>query len=110
MQLYDTLRNIIEGQGSRITSVEFIKKDGSYRRMLVQSAATKFHLAGDLAEESHARGAETRRARHPNLLNIWDMEKAAIRSINMDTIITITGSGKVLYFRHPEEVLDVKAN
>jgi len=94
---YNAIREIINAQHNKICSVEFTKKDGSYRKMLVQPAATRTHCAGDKASESARKGSETRKERHPNLLNIFDMDRKHIRSFNMDTLIRITGSGKVLW-------------
>ena len=94
---HQTIRGIIESQGSKITSVEFTKKDGSYRKMLVQSAVLPKHLKGEEASASAQQAAATRRANHPNLLNIWDMDQNAPRSVNMDTVLRIAGSGQVLY-------------
>lgn len=94
---YSTIRDIISGQGSRICSVEFIKKDGSYRKMLVQSAVLPTRLKGDAASESAKKATETRRTNHPHLYNVWCMDNNAPRSINMDTVLRISGSGVVLY-------------
>ena len=94
---YDAIREIINGQGSKICSVEFVKKDGSYRKMLVQSAATATHAVGGGASDQAKRAAATRAANHPNLLNIFDMDRKHIRCFNMDTLLRITGSGQVLF-------------
>lgn len=101
---YATIRALIEAQGSKITSVEFIKKDGSYRKMLVQPAATKFRVKGDEACASAQQAAATRAENHPNLLNVFDMDRAAIRSIDMDTIFSIRSGGTLLYSRDVVEV------
>jgi hypothetical protein len=100
MDIYDTISQIITGQGSRFTTVEFIKKDGTVRTMRVQPAATKFRVKGEDAPEHKQRAAETRRINHPNLLNIYDVDRDAIRSIDMNTIMIVRGSGTVLY-RNP---------
>ena len=96
-EIYDTIQSIIASQGSKICAIEFIKKNGYYRKMLVQAAVLPKHLKGDDASESAKKGAETRRLNHPELLNIWCMDHNACRSVNMDTVMRISGSGHVLY-------------
>jgi hypothetical protein len=105
MDLYDTVREIVAGQGSRFTTVEFVKKDGTLRTMLVQHAATKFRVKGDAASESAQRATATRAAAHPNLLNIYDVDRGAIRSIDMNTVLTVKSGGRVL-FRNPLAVVN----
>lgn len=82
------LRALIETAGSRFISVEFEKKDGSPRKMLVNPARLGAHLRRDVAEksESHQRGAETRKANNPHLLNVWDEIAGGPRTINLDTL------------------------
>ena len=94
--MYDDILNIIESQGSRIFSVEFVKKDGSYRQMQCQGAATATHCADEPSDRGQ-RAAATRRQNHPNLLPIFSMDAGAIRSINMDTLLRIVGDGAVLW-------------
>ena len=95
-QHYATIVELVESQGAKIFSVEFVKKDGSYRRMQCQNAATATHCVAEPSERAK-RAAATRRENHPNLLPIFSMDAAAIRSINMDTLLRLTGSGKVLW-------------
>jgi len=98
MPEYSEIRSLVEAQGSKIISVEFIKKDGTLRKMLVQNAATRTHVKGEAASEQAKRAAATRALNHPNLLNIFDMDRGAIRSINMDTLIRIK-CGRILWER-----------
>lgn len=93
---YDAIVALIEAQGSRIFSVEFVKKDGSYRRMQCQNAATATHCVAEPSERAK-RAAATRRENHPNLLPVFSMDAGAIRSINMDTLLRINGQGTVLW-------------
>ena len=97
MNRYNVIRDLIEAQGSLIVAVEFIKKDGSYRKMLVQAAVMPKRIKGDKASEQAQRAVATRKENHPNLLNIFDMDRNACRSINMDTVLRISGSGSVLF-------------
>jgi hypothetical protein len=96
---YETIRALIAAQGSKITSVEFIKKDGSYRKMLIQQAALPSRVKGDFACASAQAAAATRALNNPNLLNVFDMDRAAIRSIDMDTIFSIRSGGQLLFAR-----------
>ena len=95
--LYATIRDIIDGQGSRIFSVEFVKKNGMYRSMQVQAATLPKRVKGDKASEKAQRAVATRKANYPNLYNIWSMDANAPRSFDMDAVLRITGSGQVLY-------------
>jgi len=97
MTKYDLIRQIAEAQGSRIFSVVFVKKDGTPRTMLVQYAATATHTLGEDAPLIKQQAAAARRANNPNLLNVFDMDRKAIRSINMDTLKIIRGQGRVLW-------------
>lgn len=96
-EIYDTIQAVVASQGNKIFSIEFIKKNGDYRKMLVQAAVLPKHLKGDEASESAQRAVATRRENFPNLLNIWCMDHNACRSVNMDTVLRISGSGTVLF-------------
>lgn len=95
-QYRQSLRRVLEGTGSKFTIVEFVKKDGTLRTMLIQHAATKFRVKGDAASESAQRGVATRAENHPELFNTYDVDRNAIRSINLDTVLEIR-SGRSLY-------------
>jgi hypothetical protein len=100
---YNQIREIIDSNGSKFTYIEFVKKDGSLRQMRVQPAATKFRVKGEAASPSHRQGAITRAQNHPNLINIYDVDQNAIRSINMDTLLTVR-CGVTQYQRPAHEV------
>lgn len=89
------IRALIETAGSRFVSVEFRKVDGSTRRMLVNPAKLRSEMQHDNGNksESHIRGAATRKAQNPNLLNVWDHHKDAPRSINLATLDRIKIDG-----------------
>ncbi|MEM9432217.1 MAG: hypothetical protein AAGA32_22575, partial [Pseudomonadota bacterium] len=90
---YAAKRDLIASAGGRICAVTFTKQDGTERVMKVQPAKLKFHVKGDAATDAGRKGAETRAARHPNLLPVWDVEKAAPRSVNLATISRIAVDG-----------------
>ncbi|SMR82253.1 hypothetical protein SAMN04488030_2600 [Aliiroseovarius halocynthiae] len=90
---HDEKRELIQSAGGRFASVTFIKKDGSTCVMLNQPAKLKYHVKGDEATPSARKAIETRKARHPHLLSVWDADKAAPRSVNLSTVTEIRLDG-----------------
>ena len=72
-----------------------IKKDGTPRTMRVQPAKLKYHLVGKDASDAAQRASRTRAERHPQLMPVWDADKAATRSLNLATISRIAVNGAV---------------
>ena len=107
---YTELIAIIEGQGSHFVSIEYVKRDGSYRRCTVQNNAARSHMVGDSAPADKRAAADTRRRRFPNLYNVWDIHKRGWRSVDLDTVISIVGNGVTLYFRQPTDIEGLLAN
>jgi len=91
-------RDLITATEGKFASVTFIKKDGTLRQMRVQPASLKFHVKGDAATDAGRKGAETRAARHPHLMPVWDADKSAIRSVNLETVTRIAVGGQVHEF------------
>lgn len=91
-------RKLIESAKGRFAAVTFTKKDGSLRQMRVQPAKLKFHVKGDAASQAAQKAVETRKARHPHLLPVWDTEAAAPRSVNLATVSRIAVNGAVHEF------------
>ncbi|MGR3539930.1 MAG: hypothetical protein ACU0BS_00675 [Hasllibacter sp.] len=87
-------RGIIVAAGSRLAAVTFIKADGTLRRMSVQPAALAGRVKGDAASPSAQAAARTRAANNPHLLNVWDAQRQAPRSINLDTVLRIAADGR----------------
>jgi hypothetical protein len=96
-QYRQALRRVLEGCGSKFVVVQFVKQDGSLRTMLIQHAATKYRVKGEAASESARRAVKTRAENHPELFNTYDVDRNAIRSINLDTVVTIRSFGVDLY-------------
>lgn len=86
-------RDLIKSAKGRFATVTFTKKDGSARVMRVQPAKLKFHVKGDRAVASARKAVETRKARHPHLMAVWDTDKAAPRSINLATVTEVRLDG-----------------
>ncbi len=89
------IRALIETAGSRFVSVEFEKKSGELRKMLGNPARLGAELRRDTSakSESHVRGAVTRKANNPHLLNVFDEIAKAPRTINLDTLSRIKLDG-----------------
>ena len=81
------IRDHITATRAHFGSVEFIKKDGTLRRLTFQQAAMRFHVKGT---ERGQRAALTRARNHPNLLTVWDVHKRAFRTVNLDTVLSVT--------------------
>ncbi len=91
---HEQKREIINAAGGRFVVVDFIKKDGTERTMKVQPAKLKFHCKGKDASESTQRAVATRKANHPHLMPVWDVESAGPRSVNLNTITRIQADGQ----------------
>jgi len=94
----DNVKSLIESAGSTFIGVDFIKADGTFRTMNVQTHAGKSLLAGDAASDSAKQAVETRKRNNPNLINVFDVANSAWRSINLDTVqrVTIRGTTFVI--------------
>ncbi len=92
-QKYRQIKALAATAGARFLSCEFIKKDGTIRTMTIQPLALAKHVKGETASASAQQAAATRAERHPNLWNVWDVNKRAPRSVNMDTLMAITIDG-----------------
>jgi hypothetical protein len=92
----EALRRILlaamDTKPGRLLCVDFIKKDGSDRRMLIQAGQVEKHVTGCKTDSSR-RAVETRQARHPHLIPVWDHGKQAIRSVNLKTVERIKVDG-----------------
>ena len=89
---YQMIRDLLEANRGRFLTIHFIKKDGTLRRMNIQPAAIKTHLAVN-PNPSAIKGSETRKKNNPNLIPVYDVKTRAIRSINVDTIKTVRANG-----------------
>ena len=74
----------IAGDG-KIASAEFIKKDGSLRKMVFRTKVTKGVTGEGMKYNPSDYGLRT----------VYDMQKRAFRHINLETVTTITAKGKV---------------
>lgn len=67
-------RDLIQSAKGRFAAVTFTKKDGSTRVMRVQPAKLKYHVKGDAAAPSARKAVQTRKARDPHLMAVWEEE------------------------------------
>ena len=74
----------IAGDG-KIASAEFIKKDGSLRKMVFRTKVTKGVTGEGMKYNPSDYGLRT----------VYDMQKGAFRHINLETVNTITAKGVV---------------
>jgi hypothetical protein len=77
----------------KIFTVEFIKKDGTVRKMNARLGVKKHLKGGSLAFDPSER----------NLLPVFDMQKEGYRMINASTILTIKIGGKEIVLENVAE-------
>ena len=74
----------IAGDG-KIASAEFIKKDGSLRKMVFRTQVTKGVTGEGMKYNPSDYGLRT----------VYDMQKGAFRHINLETVISIRAKGEL---------------
>ena len=79
---FKALKVIHETQG-RIFSAEFIKKDGSARKMVARIGVSK-----------NLKGGQNGASAKNNLVTVYDMAKGGYRMINLKTLLTLKASGE----------------
>lgn len=88
------VRDLINSAGSTFLSVRFVKRtDNTVRLMNIQLPAIQKHIVGDAASESAKQAVQTRAMRHPSLLNVYDVVKKGIRSLDLDRVTDVTVHG-----------------
>jgi hypothetical protein len=78
-------KKLISAQGGRVFCVTFTKKDGTERRMLCRRQVKKGVKGVGMAYNPA----------DYDLVTVFDMEKAAYRTINLNTITRICAAGEV---------------
>lgn len=76
------LKTLIAQSEGKIFSVEFIKKDGTLRKMRARLGVT-----------APLKGGENSVAHLPNYTTAFDMDKENYRNINLDTIQQLSVNG-----------------
>ena len=72
----------------QIFGVRFFKKDGKARTMSARLGVSK---------GVNGTGKRWDRSDYPNLITVFDMGKDAFRTVNLDTIQSVTAKGNVFY-------------
>lgn len=80
---------LIKANEGKVFSVEFLKKDGTLRKMVARLGVTK-HLRG---------GGKNTCEAYQNLVTVFDMQKEQYRNINVDTLISMKSNGNEYYFK-----------
>jgi hypothetical protein len=81
----EQLRQLV---GKKIFTVEFTKKDGSLRVMNCMLGVTKHLKGGEMKHDPE----------ELNHIVVFDMQKKAYRTINLNTLERITFEGKTITF------------
>ena len=92
------VRGAILGEGGKLVAVTFTKRDGTLRTMKVQPPALRSRVKGEAATEAGQRAVATRKANHPELMPVWDVDAGGVRSINLDTVSRVASGGTVRTF------------
>lgn len=74
---------VVANTKGQFFSVEFVKKDGSYRQMNCRTGVKK-HLRGGVATYSA----------NPKNIGVYDQVTGAYRCFNQDRVISLTCAGK----------------
>lgn len=78
-----TILNYIEKQKGKFFTVEFIKKDGTLRRMNCRTGVKKYL-------KNNGKQIKITPANDNGILRVFEVSKSQYRSINIDTIKRIT--------------------
>lgn len=84
----ENIKAVIESAGSTFFTVEFVKADGSIRKMNCRKGVSK-----------HLRGGDSTLTGKPHLVTVFDMQKKAYRAINLDTVRWVRVRGQRHIFR-----------
>lgn len=77
------VKQLRELVGNKIFSVEFTKKDGSLRKMVCRLGVKKHLKGGELGYDAEAL----------NYLTVFDLQSEEYRTINVNTLKSITFEG-----------------
>jgi Holliday junction resolvasome RuvABC endonuclease subunit len=92
MDRYKRIEDLLTTGETKVV-VHFKNKKGDIRVMTVAPQEIKNHVLGAAAPAGKQHGNMLRHLLHPHLLNVWDEESQAIKSVNMDTTFLIEKDG-----------------
>jgi hypothetical protein len=82
----ENLHKMIKTAGNRFFTVEFLKKDGTIRRMNCRTGVKK-HLA------NNGKGTSKLRPVTPGLVTVYDVQSKGYRSFYINRLISLTIDG-----------------
>jgi len=89
-----TVASFREFVGNGIFTVVFVKKDGTLRVMNARLGVSK-HIKGTAPEATAKRNATLLSA---NMIGVYEMPKMQYRTINLNTVKSISANGVTLTF------------
>ena len=69
------ISHALTSSGPHFVSVVALAKDGERKTFVTSQSFVEKHLIGDAASDSAKKATETRKARHPNLVYVRDVNK-----------------------------------
>lgn len=102
------IRALVTEANSKFMHFEFVKKNGDVREMTINPKAIQNHLVEEYKSPSTEQAVKTRKANHPELLNVWEVPVGAAKSINMDTVQKIVSDGVTYIFIATEKKTKAK--
>lgn len=94
--LSEAIRQHITGAKCHFGSVEFLKKDGTLRRLTFQQAAMPARIKGTARGN---RWSFTMATRHPHLVRVWSVHDRGFRTVNLDTVLNVTTHRQTVTYR-----------
>jgi len=82
----EVLRNLIDNAKGRIFTATFVKKDGEVRVMNCRTGVTK-----------GTKGGRNNLEGKPNYVSVYDVQRKSYKTLNVDTLKSITIDGCTLY-------------
>lgn len=92
----DAIKAQISNSNCHFGSVEFIKKDGTLRRLVFQQSAMPARIKGT---QRGNRWSLTMAMRHPNLMRVWSVHDRGFRTVNLDTVLNVTTRRQTVHYR-----------
>jgi hypothetical protein len=97
------INRLLDSAGSTFVAVEFVKKDGSGRRMQISAAPLEERFVGMPANVKIglSRDGILQNPNHPNLRCVWDVATDDFRNVNLDTVTAVTVRGTRFELKAP---------
>ena len=93
-----TIRNTIAAQGSKLVSVQAVKKDGT-RTRFVFSAATNRKKVAAIVTASGAQAAETAAMNNPDMVRVWCYTRKRWAQFDCNRVLSMSSAGNATQFR-----------